>query len=273
MTLTVHDVEQRSPEWLQLRAGIVTASVVGQLLTTEQPDALEFACPSCKSIKGISCASLASKLRTPIKTVHPERSALASKADSVLKVADNDTSRALTLSLVAERITGHTEEGGYVSNDMLRGVYEEPRARDLYAETTGQEVTECGFMIHEHDGLTLGYSPDGLVGDRGLLEVKCPRPKGHLATILTDEPPARHMAQMQAGMLVSGRDWCDYVSFCGGLPLFVKRVPYDAEYMDAIWEAVAAFEKNAAAMTADYHARTDGLPVPERIDYFEEIVI
>lgn len=222
MTLTVHDVEQRSPEWLQLRAGIVTASVVGQLLTP------------------------------------------------TLRVADNDTSRALTLSLVAERITGHIEEG-YVNNDMLRGVYEEPRARDLYAETTGQQVTECGFMRYTADGLTLGYSPDGLVGERGLLEVKCPRPKGHLATILADEPPARHMAQMQAGMLVSGRDWCDYVSFCGGLPLFVKRVNYDADFMDAIWEAVAAFEKNAAAITADYHARTKGLPVPDRIDYFADL--
>lgn len=187
-----------------------------------------------------------------------------------LRLADNDTSRALIAALVAERITGHSEPG-YVSPDMWRGIEEEPRARDLYAEVHGVEVQEVGFMTISAPGWTLGYSPDGLVGDDGLIEIKCPRAKGHLATILADEVPAKHIAQMQAGMLVAGRKWCDYVSFCGGMPPYFKRVEFDVDYASAIVAAVLAFEETAAQMVATYTERTAGLPVPERIDYYEEI--
>ena len=222
MTLRIFDnMEQRSEAWYAARCGIVTASVVGKLLTP------------------------------------------------TLKVADNDTARGVTASLVAERITGHVEPT-FTSDDMWRGIEHEPIARDLYSGHHGEAV-ECGFMRLDGDGWTLGYSPDGLVGNDGLIEIKCPRAKGHVATILADAVPTYYMAQLQAGLLVSGRKWIDYVSFCAGLPLYVKRVTPDPAWQDAIVAACQQFEANAAQMLAAYAKAIDGLPTTERIDL--EIVI
>ena len=215
------DLTQGSDEWLAARRGIVTASVVGQLITA--------------------------------KTIKP---------------ASNDYSRALTMTLVAERITGWTEPV-FVSNDMFRGNMDEPLARDLYSRTYAP-VVEVGFMVRDDWGFTIGYSPDGLVGDDGLIEVKSRKPKKHLATILADEVPIENMAQIQAGLLVSGRAWCDYLSYCGGLPMWRKRVTADERWADAIVEAVATFERTAEQMVATYQAAVDGLPTTERIDYFME---
>jgi putative phage-type endonuclease len=197
--------------------------------------------------RGIVTASTVGKLLTP-----------------TLKVADNDTSRALTLTLAAERITGFTEETAMTS-DMWRGVEMEPYARDLYS-THYQQAVEHGFMRYDGDGWTLGYSPDGLVANHGLIEIKAPRQKTHLRTILADEVPDYYMPQLQAGLLVTGRDWCDYVSYCGGLPLYVRRVYPDSRWFEAIAKACRQFETNAAQIVADYEARTKDLPTTERID-------
>ena len=218
MTLHILDhLEQGSPEWHDARRGIVTASVVGKLITP------------------------------------------------TLKVADNDYSRGLTTTLAAERITGWTEETP-MNSDMWRGVECEPFAREVYSEHYAP-VTEVGFMRLEGDGFTLGYSPDGLVGDDGLIEIKSPRAKTHLRTILADEVPAHYMPQLQAGLLVSGRKWIDFVSFNAGMPLYVKRVLPDARWFEAITAAAIAFEANAAQIVADYEKRVADLPKTERIDF------
>ena len=217
------DLIQGSEEWHDQRRGIVTASVVGKLLTT------------------------------------------------TARVAANDYSRALTAQLVAERITGYTDPV-YVSDDMLRGTEDEPRAIEVYSEHYAP-VTTTGFMIEDRWGFRIGYSPDGLVGDDGLIECKSRRPKKQLTTILTDEVPAENMGQLQCGLLVSGREWIDYVSYCGGMPLYVKRVTPDQRWFDAILTAVALFEDTAAEMVAAYHAATEGLPLTERAPDFEEMVI
>jgi putative phage-type endonuclease len=209
-------VEQGSEEWMTLRRGIVTASVVGKLLTP------------------------------------------------TLKVADNDTSRALTATLVAERITGWTEDTPMTS-DMWRGVDSEPIARDIYSGHY-QQAVETGFMRYDGDGWTLGYSPDGLVADDGLVEIKAPRAKTHLNTILADRVPPYYMAQLQAGLLVTGRQWIDFVSYCGGMPLYVKRVTPDPAWFDAITAACQTYEATAALMFTHYVANTAGLPATERID-------
>jgi hypothetical protein len=217
------DLEQGSPEWLEQRRGMVTASVVGQLLTA---------------------------------TGRP---------------ASNDTSRRLTLSLVAERITGYVEPT-FVNDDMLRGQLDEPIARDLYSEHHAP-VTECGFLVRDGWGWSLGYSPDGLVGDDGLIEVKSRRQKKHLQTILADAIPTENMAQIQCGLLVSGREWCDYISFSGGMPLWTKRVYPDPGWFTAIVEAVAAFEQTAEQMVDTYLDRTEGLPATERRIDLSEIQV
>lgn len=176
--------------------------------------------------------------------------------------ASNDNSRRLTLALVAERITGESEEV-FITNDMWRGIADEPIARDVYSGHYEQAV-ECGFMVRDDWGWSLGYSPDGLVGDHGLIEIKSPRAKEHLRTILADEVPERYMAQLQAGLLVSGREWIDYVSFYGGMPLYSKRVTADPKWAEAIVEAVSVFEDTAAEMTRAYDLKTRGLPATER---------
>lgn len=218
----IDNLVQGSDKWLAHRCGTITASVVGQLITS--------------------------------KTIKP---------------ASNDYSRALTNQLVAERITGWVDPI-HESSDMLRGTLDEPYARDKYAEHYAP-VAEVGFMWRQFDGYRIGYSPDGLVGDKGLIEIKSRRPKKHLSTILENQVPAENMAQLQAGLLVSGRDWIDYVSYCGGLPLYVKRVYPDTRWFDAITEATQQFEANAATMIAAYEARTKGLPLTDRIDHFQEM--
>lgn len=216
------DLIQGTDEWHDQRRGIVTASVVGRLLT------------------------------------------------STGKVASNDTSRTLVAQLVAERITGWTDPV-YVSDDMLRGHDDEPRAVDVYAEHFAP-VTATGFMVRDDWGFSIGYSPDGLVGDSGLIEVKSRRAKKQLQTILDDAVPAENYAQLQAGLLVSGRDWLDYVSYAGGMPLYVKRVFPEPEWFDAIVAAVTSFELAASLMVEQYREATRGLPMTERAVELEMIL-
>lgn len=198
--------------------------------------------------RGIVTASTVGKLLTP-----------------TLKVADNDTSRGITTTLVAERITDHTEETA-ITADMWRGIDAEPVARDIYSGHYA-EATEFGFMLREEADWKLGFSPDGLVGDDGLLEIKAPRAKTHLNTILADAVPAHYMPQLQAGLLVTGRAWVDFVSYHGGMPLFVRRAYPDPKWFEAITAACVQFEQNAAEIAADYEARVAGLPQTERIDF------
>lgn len=180
------------------------------------------------------------------------------------KPASNDISRALTNQLAAERVTGVTDPT-FQTDDMLRGVLDEPLAIQKYAEHHAP-VTRTGFMVRREDDWTLGYSPDGLVGDDGLVEVKCPRAKNHLATIIANDVPFQHAPQLQAGLLVTGRKWIDFISYCGGMPLFVKRVEPDPDWQDAITAACQAFEENVQHILTLYAYAEDTLPPTERLE-------
>lgn len=184
---------------------------------------------------------------------------------STLKSASNPASRGLAALLVSERVTGWVEPT-FMSDDMMRGVMDEPRAREMYAETRNVSVQQVGFMVRHEEWGELGYSPDGLVPDDGLIEVKSRAPKKHLQTILADEVPAENIAQIQAGLLVSGREWCDYISYTAGMPMWVRRVYPDPDWHKAIRAAVHAFEEAAVEMVKNYRAAITGLPVAERID-------
>jgi hypothetical protein len=271
--MTVHqypELEQGTDEWLEMRRGIVTASVVGRLLSIGKLGAIGYDCPGCGAQANHPCRSKVKRdgeMGAPVKTPHPERTSLAvaneDTAPLVIAPSNGDEARNITGTLVAERIAGWTEPG-YVNADMWRGVTCEPIARDAYSQHYA-EATECGFVRRDEATWTLGYSPDGLVGDDGLIEVKSPRAKTHVATILADEVPAHYMAQCQAGLLVTGRKWLDFGSFCGGLPLYVKRVLPDPHWFEAIVAAVEQFENTAAEMVAAYNEATTGLPLTERV--------
>lgn len=181
-----------------------------------------------------------------------------------LAVADNDISRGIINTAAAERITGYVDPT-FQSVDMARGVEDEPFAVAAYSEHHAP-VTDCGFMTRTWDGGTLGYSPDGLVGNDGLIEVKSRRGKKQVETVLSGQVPAENVAQVQAGLFVSGRDWLDYTSYAGGLHLYVIRVEPDPVWFDAIRAAVEAFEARVLATVEDYLAAVDGLPMTERND-------
>lgn len=257
------NIEQRTPEWYAARCGIVTASAVGKLLTVGPPDAITVGCPTCKAEAGSPCISAARKTPTPIKAYHPARSDSTTGLPPVYGPSSDETARGVTAGLVAERITGHVDETAMTA-DMWRGVEHEPYARDIYSGHY-QQAVECGFMRLDGDGWRLGYSPDGLVADEGLVEIKCPRPKGHLNTILADAVPAYHLPQLQAALLVSGRKWIDFVSFNAGMPLFVKRVTPDLAWHAAIVAACRRYEQTAAEMVAAYNQATEHMPATERI--------
>lgn len=190
---------------------------------------------------------------------------------STLQVADNETSRGLALTLTAERITGHVEPGP-MSSDMWRGIDDEPRAREVYAAHYAP-VDELGLMVRDDWGFAIGYSPDGTVGDDGLIECKSRLPKKHLQAIVDDRVPPENMAQLQCALLVSGRAWIDYVSFCGGMPLWVKRVLPNPTWFVAIATAAAAFEERAAELTERYLQAVAGLPLTERSTDYADIEV
>lgn len=271
-TLRIYeDMQQRSPQWYEARCGIVTASAMNSLVTIGPPDATTVACPSCKAEPNKPCLSKSSNTPKEIKTLHDERNAAASNLPPVYSPADNDTSKSLIMALTAERITTFTEDT-YPSRDMQRGIFAEPYARDLYAGHFN-EVTECGFMVRDFDGFSIGFSPDGLVGDDGLIEIKAPRQKRELTTILAGEVPADHIAQIQCGLLVSGRKWLDFISYCGGMPLFVKRVYPDPAWREVIVAAAEKAEREIAEALAKFKDVTTGLPVAKRIDFFDLEVV
>ena len=275
MTLTIHDeLEQGTPEWLAARCGIVTASVVGPLISTRALTCINYPCPSCGASPDSPCMSKSrgvSDSGAPIKSIHAERVAVAAADDAppVVEAANNDTSRGLTATLSAELITGHVEPI-FPNRATERGTMDEPYAREVYGERYAPAI-EVGFMVRQFEGFQLGYSPDGLVGDDGLIEIKSRAQKTQLKTFLDGEVPTENMAQIQCGLLVSGRKWLDYVSYCGGMPLFVKRVYPDQEWFTAILEAAAKFEQNAEYVMSKYLAATEGNEPTERIDHYEEL--
>lgn len=153
----------------------------------------------------------------------------ASDMSKVLAKGQGKTRAKYMHGLIAERFTGLVT-GGYFSADMERGKMQEPVAREIYEARTGYTVQEVGFVINHG----VGYSPDGLIGDDGLLEIKTRNQDLQVELLLADRVPPEHTAQIQAGLWVTGRKWIDFVSYCPGLPLFYKRVFPDAEYIETM---------------------------------------
>lgn len=160
------------------------------------------------------------------------------------KTANNDKSRAHVWEITAQRLTKHVEPH-YVSDDMLRGIEGELYAREYYESAYGP-MDQVGFITNDKYGFSLGYSPDGLIGATGLWECKSPRAKKQVETILTGEVPIDNMLQLQAGLLISERDFIDFTSFHGGLPMVTLRVYPDPVMQAAIVEAASRFEESVA---------------------------
>jgi len=154
--------------------------------------------------------------------------------------AKNEKMRAHACELLSQRITKYVDPR-YVSDDMLRGQDDEIDARELYSKRYAP-VQEMGFIVRNFGEFLIGYSPDGLVGDDGTIEVKSRRAKLQIETITNGSMPAEHMVQVQTGLLVSDRKWCDYLSYSAGLPMAVYRIAADPAMHDAIIAAAHEFE-------------------------------
>jgi hypothetical protein len=170
-----------------------------------------------------------------------------------LKLASNDKERAHVYELLAQRITKHVEPH-YVSDDMLRGHEDEVYARLFYAENYAP-VKDMGFITNDRWGFTIGCSPDGLVGDEGMLECKSRRQKFQIETIIAASGgmiPQDYVLQVQTALLVTERAWVDLVSYSGGLPMVTMRVYPDPKVQEAIVAAAAMFEERLSERLADY---------------------
>ena len=145
--------------------------------------------------------------------------------------------------LICERLTGE-RQGGFSSAAMQWGTETEPQARMAYEIMTGATVVETGFVPHPEIA-GFGASPDGLIGEDGLIEIKCPNTATHIETLLSDKVPGKYITQMHVQMLCTGRKWCDFVSFDPRLPenlqLFVQRVERNDKQIEELEEAVTEF--------------------------------
>jgi putative phage-type endonuclease len=204
-------MEQRTPEWFAIRAGKVTASRIGDLMS--------------KTKTGYS----------------------ASRANYMAQ-------------LVCERLTGLQQES-YSNAAMQWGTDQEPIARAEYEALRGVFVEEMGFATHPTIEFA-GASPDGLVGNDGLIEIKCPNTATHIETLLSGEPDGKYVKQMMWQMACTGRAWCDFVSFDPRMPenlrLFIKRIQRDdkliAEIEGEVRKFLAELEEKCNKLKGINHA-------------------
>jgi len=149
----------------------------------------------------------------------------------------------LMADLIVERLTGQPAST-FSNAHMEWGTEQEPHARAAYSVRIGELVEEVGFVDHPSVANS-GASPDGLVGDDGLVEFKCPATATHLDTLLAQAVPAKYIAQMQWQMACTGRKYCDFCSYDPRLPehlrMFVQRVERDDEYIKMLETEVTKF--------------------------------
>ena len=168
----------------------------------------------------------------------------ASMISAVLMKPETAGYRDYQAQLVAEILTGKPQGSDYTNVHMQFGTETEPLARSAYEAETGFSVDEVGLCIHPTIDRA-GASPDGLVSNSGLVEIKCPKVATHLAYLIAGVVPAGYKNQMMWQMACCDRDWCDFVSFRPDLPehlqLFLIRFHRDQKEIDKLETAVNAF--------------------------------
>ncbi|MCS3690904.1 putative phage-type endonuclease [Bradyrhizobium elkanii] len=160
--------------------------------------------------------------------------------------------------LVAERLTGEVAES-YSNAAMQWGTEKEPDARAAYEFRRDEEVVQVGFIDHPSIPMA-GCSPDGLVGDDGMIEIKAPLTATHIETLLDQTVPSKYEPQIQWQMACTGRQWVDFVSFDPRMPeamsLFVTRVERDdariAELEKIVRGFLAELDEKVGALKAIY---------------------
>lgn len=142
--------------------------------------------------------------------------------------------------LAADRFAGKPLDSFEGNASTMRGNELEPQARAWYEYTTGVDVEECGFFLDSTE--RYGASPDGLVSDNGLIEIKCQQSAGHVKTAIayhkTKKPPSAYIQQIQMQMLVTDREWCDLVLYHPDLPCSIIRIEPIEELRKSLLEQI-----------------------------------
>jgi putative phage-type endonuclease len=171
-----------------------------------------------------------------------------------MKRARNAKASSHLYELVAQRIAGYVDVSDFLSEDMSRGYIDEDEAFVAYSEHYSR-AKSCGFVSNDKWGFTLGYSPDGLVGDEGQIEVKGRKHKYQVESIIANEMPSDYLIQVQTGLLVTEREWCDFISYSAGLPMMTLRIYPNAKVQAAIVEAASLIEAEVIEAMALYEQR------------------
>lgn len=189
-----------------------------------------------------------------------------------IKKGESAARRNYRAELIVEILTGRPCSH-YVSQEMQWGLDQEPFARAAYEMQRDVLVDACGFVTHASIP-RFGASPDGLVGDDGMLQIKCPNTSTHLAWMLAGCVPEEHVPQMLAEMSCSGRQWSDLVSFDPRLPehlqLFICRLEFDGELVAALEAQVVAFNAEIDATIAKLPQPESGQPIVRALDDIRE---
>jgi len=188
--MKIIEMDQQSPEWLKLRAGLPSASCFDKIITS---------------------------------TGKP-----STQADKYM------------YQLAGEKLLGMKEES-YQNDAMRRGVELEPEARMFYELSTGVDVVQVGFCLDERG---FGCSPDGLVGEDGLIEIKCPILSTHISYLVNESIVEDYWHQIQGQLLVTGRKWCDAVSYYPNLPTLIVRVERNEEFIKKLETELLKFVDN-----------------------------
>jgi len=199
-------------------------------------------------------------------------SRIACVLDQLKKGGEGATRRNYRIELVAERLSGRTEEH-YVSPEMLWGIECEEKARTDYEIDRSVMVEQVGFVLHPEFDFA-GASPDGLVDEDGAIEIKCGKTTTHIKWMLAGVVPEEHEAQCLWVMACTGRKWCDFVSYDprlpDGLKTFIVRMPRDENRIMSIEAEVMKFNDETEALCSELRKRVvvrPSAPVDTRSEY------
>ncbi len=146
-----------------------------------------------------------------------------SKVSDMMAGGQSKTKDSYRVQLAIERITGKPVASGYKSAAMQKGNDDEPLAREYYEFANDADVVQVGFILHP-TLLNAGCSPDGLVGDDGLIEIKCPNIETHINYLLSKKIPGNYMSQIQWELACTGRKWCDWMTFSKEMPIHLRSL-------------------------------------------------
>lgn len=175
----------------------------------------------------------------------------ASRFADVLAKPETATYRSYLLQIVTERLTGLPQGPDFINAAMEHGIATEPLARVAYEVETGEIVNECGLILFDD---WIGGSPDGLIGSSSLIEIKCPKSTTHIDWIDAGRLPAKHKAQVQGLLLITGLTSAYFVSFDPKMPphlrLWIHEVEADEKYQADLLDKLMAFRAEAEKMIA-----------------------